>query len=1161
MAGTSETDGMVECRRENERLRQRLQEAEQTLRAIREGEVDSLVVRTPLGNRIFTLVDAQSPYRSFVENMAHGVVGLGPDGVVVYCNRSFSTIIRTPAERVMGAKWRSFLTPESVAECDRLFQRVRAKVEEGLSAELVLRVGDGTCVPVSVSAHALPVGNLPTVGLVVTDLTRPRQVEEAYKLLARMLDESREIMVIDMSPDGAITGWNKGAEYTYGYKASEVIGRPISVIIPPDRADQFAGVLERLRRGDTEVHYDTTRLCKDGQLRTVSVVIGPLKDASGQVVGYGSVTRDVTERKKAEESLREQAELLALSHDAILVLDPADRITYWNKGAEALYGWAREEALGQPAHTLLRTTFPLPVGEIHATLLRQGYWNGELLHVTRDGRPIAVDSRWSLRRDEQGNPAAVMEINSDVTARKQAEEAARLQAECYATLLATTPDGFLLTDLDGNLLDANDTYCRMSGYSRDELLHLRVADLEWRETREEVADRSLKVTQSQFDRFESLHRRKDGSVLPVEVSIAYWKSRGQLLVFVRDIGERIRAAEAARIQAECYTALLAATPDGFWLTDVDGNLLDVNDTYCQMSGHSRDELLRSRIADHELVFTPEGVIERLHQIATATRFDRFETRLYRKGGGGVLEVEVSIAYLQSKDQFVTFIRDIAERNRAEEALRRASAYTRSLIEASLDPLGTVDAEGKITDVNAATERMTGYDRARLIGTHFVDHFTDPEKARSGIEQVFSKGETRDLELDARSRDGQITTVLFNGSVYRDEGGRVLGVFAAARDITARKRAEERLRLSEERYRSLAMATTQIVWTTGPEGKAVAEQPYWEEYTGQTVDEDREFGWLDAVHPDDRDLTMNAWKAACQARRTFRFECRIRRRDGAYRLFANCGVPMLNPDGTIREWVGTCNDITDVREAEAAIRKLNAELERRVEERTAQLEVANKELESFAYSVSHDLRAPLRTVDGFSQALLEDCAERLDGQGKDYLCRIRKASLRMAGLIDDILHLSRTTRAEVNRSRVNLSEVARSVVAALREHEPQRRVDVSIADNLTAVADPPLIQVVLENLLNNAWKFTSKRDPARIEFGCTRDDEGRPVYFVRDNGAGFDMRYADRLFGAFQRLHRSEDYPGNGIGLATVKRIVHKHGGRIWAEAAVDQGATFYFILP
>jgi signal transduction histidine kinase len=253
------------------------------------------------------------------------------------------------------------------------------------------------------------------------------------------------------------------------------------------------------------------------------------------------------------------------------------------------------------------------------------------------------------------------------------------------------------------------------------------------------------------------------------------------------------------------------------------------------------------------------------------------------------------------------------------------------------------------------------------------------------------------------------------------------------------------------------------------------------------------------------------------------------------------------------------EVAERRRAEEEVLRLNAELETRVSQRTTELQSTNAELEAFCYSVSHDLRAPLRSIDGFSQALLEDFLKDVPEEAQRYLARIRASTQRMGQLIEDLLNLSKVSRGELARRDVDVGEIARQVFADLQQRDPARKVEVSVWDGMQANADPRLLRAALENLIGNAWKFSAKAEHARVEVGLLRDGE-QASFFVRDNGAGFDMRYADKLFGAFQRLHSASEFQGTGIGLATVQRIVHRHGGRIWADATPGKGAVFFFTL-
>ncbi len=482
---------------------------------------------------------------------------------------------------------------------------------------------------------------------------------------------------------------------------------------------------------------------------------------------------------------------------------------------------------------------------------------------------------------------------------------------------------------------------------------------------------------------------------------------------------------------------------------------------------------------------------------------------------------------------------VAERKEAEDILKLANAYNRSLLEASLDPLVTIDANGKITDVNLATEKVTGRSREELIGTDFSNYFTNPEKARAGYQQVFREGSVTDYALEIRRKDGHFTPVLYNAAVYRDEAGNVVGVFAAARDITERKRAEEKLKLANAYNRSLLEASLDPLVTIDANGKITDANNAAELATG--VSRERLIGSDFSDYFTEPDKARQGYQKVFTEGFVRDYTLAIRHTSGRITHVLYNAVVYKDEAGKVQGVFAAARDITERKRAEDEIKKLN------------------QELEAFAYSVSHDLRSPLRSIEGFSLALLEDYAGKLDDTGKSYLSRVRNATVRMGHLIDDLLKLSRVTRSEMNREQVDLSMIVRTIADDLKNRHPERPAQFIVAEGLTAYCDERLLTVAMENLLSNAWKFSEKAPRTVIEFGAT-EKNGTRSFFVKDNGTGFDMNYAGKLFNPFQRLHRTEEFPGTGIGLATVKRIINRHGGQVWIEAAEGKGTTVYFTL-
>ena len=353
---------------------------------------------------------------------------------------------------------------------------------------------------------------------------------------------------------------------------------------------------------------------------------------------------------------------------------------------------------------------------------------------------------------------------------------------------------------------------------------------------------------------------------------------------------------------------------------------------------------------------------------------------------------------------------------------------------------------------------------------------------------------------------------------------------------------EQLALSEARYRTLAEAAPQAIWMADPNGQITYYSPTWYELTGRTVEESLGDRWTEVLHPDEVDEVRERWAHACATGDRYVAESRMRRRDGSYMTASVVGAPVRDATGKILHWVGINTDITAHKGA------------------ATQLEAANRELEAFSYSVSHDLRAPLRAIDGFSRILLDDHAETLDDEGRRLLEKVVRNTQQMARLIDDLLAFARVSRRELEPRRVKLAPTARAIAEELRAAYPRREHEVRIGELPDIVGDAPTIRQALYNLIANAFKFSQTREHPVVEVGSF-EQQGERVYFVRDNGVGFDSRYAGKLFGVFQRLHSPRDFEGTGVGLAIVKRVVERHGGRVWAEGQPDRGATFYFSVP
>ncbi len=630
------------------------------------------------------------------------------------------------------------------------------------------------------------------------------------------------------------------------------------------------------------------------------------------------------------------------------------------------------------------------------------------------------------------------------------------------------------------------------------------------------------------------------------------------------IAEREQAEHALATSERYNRMLFEQSPIGLALTRMDGELVDVNPAYAKIMGRSVDETMA--LSHWEITpkkYQPDEATQ-LESLKEVGRYGPYEKEFIHKDGHLVPVRLSGLIVERDGEQFIwSSVEDISARKQAEAALHESESRFRAVFQEAGMGIALVDLQGHTIYSNPALQAMLGYSGEELAGKLFSEltHPEDSEKDKHFYRELIAgERESYRMERHYCCKDGKTVYAMLTVTLVRDEQGQPEFSIGMVEDITERKQAEQALDRSRAEFKAMFDSLSDAVIYADTQRRILLINPAVTQIFGYGLEE-LAGHTTEMLYADPSDYTE-------QGRRRFNkdaaatgevYHMRYRRKDGSVFIGETLGAQLNDGEGNLLGFMGVVRDITDRKAREEELRQHREHLAELVEERTAELSAVNKELEAFSYSVSHDLRAPLRAIDGFSHALADDYGAKLDATGQSYLTRIRKGAQKMALLIDDMLQLSKVARRELQVGPVDLTALAEKLVNQLRDAEPAREVDIRITPGVHGEGDATLLQVVLQNLLDNAWKYTAKTTSPVIEFGQT-EKNGTPVYYVRDNGAGFDMRYADKLFGAFQRLHRPDEFEGTGVGLATVQRVINRHGGRAWAQGEVNKGATFYFTL-
>lgn len=1097
------------------------------------------------------------------EGCAHGIAIGDPDtNRVVVCNPAFASLHKARVEEIVGSAILSLYAPADHEHVRRQIQKADQIGHVRFEANMILK--DETTFPVQMDVVSVLGENGQLLYRVATaqDISERRAMDEKLKeseTKYRTLVEHLPAITYIAGPDQYI-----GASYispqieSLGFRRDTWLADPefwFRQILPEDQ-EWVQSELERFRTSGESFRAEYRLRLPNGEVRWFHDEAVRVKDQQGRPILIQGFMLDITDRKQAEKQLLYQAALLENVNDAIVASDAEYRITVWNSAAESLYGWKAEEVVGRNGLEILRTEWPQKEAEeMRRTIARIGRWRGEATQARKDGSRFPVEVSSIVLYEEDKQITAYVSVNRDITERKQAEE----ERKSLARFPAENPNPILRVDHEGKIIYAN----AASKPLLDDW-HARVGEQvpdDWNQIIGELIHTGSKKT------IDVPCGMTIYSIIVVPVS-----DTNDVNLYGRDITELKQAEEKLRR----FELLSEHSRDIIlFMERKDGHILEANAAAQRAYGYSRDELLALTIHDLRAADTQDLAADQMAQADTSGIL--FET-VHRRKDGSTFPVEISSqgATIRGERTLISVVRDISERKQAEAAIQLKDELLHMTSEMAkvggweFDPEtgnGTwTDEVARIHDLDPAQETNVE------LGVSFY-MAESRQKIEQAIKEAIEAAKPYDLELEMVSAKGNHKWIRTMGlpSVREGKVTKVQGIF---QDITERKRAEEALQRAHDELEQKVQERTAALSQANSLLQALMDHMpdhiYFKDTQSRFIRNSRSqalsLGLRDpaeTIGKTDFDFFPHAAKAYAEEQEVMRsgkplvdFEEWVVWPDGKETWVSTTKVPLRNSDGETIGIFGISRDITERKKAEQYIRQLNADLEKQA----AQLQAANKELEAFSYSVSHDLRAPLRAIDGYTRILVEDYEAKFDEEGKRICGIISAEARRMGQLIDDLLSFSRLGRKQMYTSRIDMRSMVESAFEELIKEEDRERIDLRIGKLPPVKGDSSLIRQVWVNLLSNAIKFSSKKERAVIEVGSKQTPEEN-IYFVRDNGAGFDMEYANKLFGVFQRLHGESEFEGTGVGLAIVQRIIRRHGGQVWAEGEVDRGATFYFALP
>ncbi len=951
-----------------------------------------------------------------------------------------------------------------------------------------------------------------------------------------------------------------------GLSVADHIGRSLRELVP-----DLASTLEPMLQGilDTgkpilnyELMGETPK--QPGILRYWEASYYPLLDENNLVFGVGGIVIEVSDRKRAEKEQARLTAILEATSDLVEVADVTGHSVYLNKAGQKMLGMSPEEA--RSPFTLDSVLAPSARAKFHneiiPTALRDGSWAGEMLFLSRDGEEIPVSQVLIVHKTTAGEVEFISTIVRDIRDRKQAEEALREQQAALRdrnallnSILESTPDFIVVKDREGRHVALNSNLANFIGKPIEEIIGKDDLELLPPDTAREMMAKDRQIMAAGIT--ESYEEDVSGGEKTTTffTTKAPWRdTNGNILGIIattRDITDRKQAEDAIKQSEERYRSLIAATSQLVWITDAEGRCPDIP-TFRAYTGQTVDEVVGFGWLD---AIHPDDS-ERTNQVwmeavQTKTLYD-IEYRI-RGADGNYRYFQARAVPILNEDgsirEWIGTSSDIHDRKQAEDAIKQSEERYRSLILATSQIVWTGDSEGRCWDM-PTLRAYTGQTEAEVIGFGWLDaiHPDDRERtAQAWMEAVQTKS-LYDIEYRIRRADGNYRYFQGRAVPILNEDGSIREWVGTCTDIHDRKQAEDAIKQSEERYRSLILATSQIVWTADTEGRS-PDLPTWRAYTGQTEAEVVGFGWLDTIHSDDSERTAQVWMEAVQTKSLYDIEYRIRGADGNYRYFQVRGVPILNEDGSLREWVGTCTDIHDRKQAEFLMAKAKEAAE-----------AANRAKSEFLANMSHELRTPLNGIMGYAQILQR--SKVVNEEERSRIDVIYQCGSHLLTLINDILDLSKieAQKVELQPTDFHFPAFLQGVAEMCRIRAELKGIQFHFPSSpelpIGIHADEKRLRQVLINLLSNAIKFT---DAGSVTFIVSFATEAKIRFEIRDTGTGIAQDQLQTIFQPFEQVgDRRRQTEGTGLGLAISKRIVELMGSTIQVQSEMNVGSIFWF---